>query len=162
MNVAFLIIDLQNCFIDTYREKADIPDALEHINYVSELFRKAKQPVFIVQDIESAEEYSKEELDFIPELKIEKTDIHIKKMESNSFWNTDLDAHLKSLNTQMVVVAGNAAEYCVLFTYNGAVERGYKAVMLQNGILSSDYDNIINSFKNRNFISYPVIEYLLS
>ncbi|HEY2494346.1 MAG TPA: cysteine hydrolase, partial [Paenibacillus sp.] len=59
-----------------------------------------------------------------------------------------------------VIIAGFAAEHCVLFTYNGAIERGFKPVILQQGILSTQSDVIISTYRERNMISYPVIEYL--
>ena len=61
-----------------------------------------------------------------------------------------------------VVVAGYAAEYCVLFTYNGARERGFKTAMLQGGIVSSKPDAITGAYRDRNLISYPVIEAMVS
>lgn len=61
----------------------------------------------------------------------------------------------------LLILSGYAAEHCVLFTYNGALERGFKAVLLQNGILSSQSDVIPATYRDRSLISYPVIEALV-
>lgn len=62
---------------------------------------------------------------------------------------------------KLVIVAGFGAEQCVLFTYNGALERGFKAVMLQNGIISSREDIIQATYRDRDLISDPVIAALV-
>jgi hypothetical protein len=64
------------------------------------------------------------------------------------------------LRIELVIISGFAAEHCVLFTYNGAIERGLKPVILQQGILSKYADVITSTYRDRNLISYPVIEYL--
>ncbi|MEY8744469.1 hypothetical protein AB9M62_34715 [Bacillales bacterium AN1005] len=47
------------------------------------------------------------------------------------------------------------------FTYHGAEERGFKPVLLQNGILSAHPDAITSALRDRNVVSYPVIDYLV-
>ncbi len=160
-NVALLIIDMQNTFI----EEIDKPDAVTRccavINYVAEMFRSAKQPVIHIKDMEEAEELSEKELEIIPEITRDKDDLLVEKKFSNAFWQTDLQRRLEDLGTKFLVLAGQAAEHCVLFTYNGARERGYTPVMLQDGILSGDPQNIQNAMANRNFISWAAVAELL-
>lgn len=100
-------------------------------------------------------------LEFIPEIVVEPNDIQMTKEYSNAFWKTELEMMLREKEIGLVVVAGFAAEHCVLFTYNGAIERGFKTVILQKGILSTQDDAIHNTYSDRHMISYPVIEFLL-
>lgn len=48
----------------------------------------------------------------------------------------------------------------MLFTYNGAVERGYSPVLLQNGLLSRHDDPIAAASLDRNLISHTAVERL--
>ncbi|MNC50468.1 hypothetical protein D3C75_997100 [compost metagenome] len=61
----------------------------------------------------------------------------------------------------MVIVSGFSAEYCVTFTYGGGTERGFKTVMLQKGIVSKNPSVVTEVTRDRNMISYPVIDAIL-
>ncbi|MNW20834.1 Isochorismatase family protein [compost metagenome] len=69
---------------------------------------------------------------------------------------------LKNHGVELLIISGFSAEHCVQFTYNGASERGFRPVLLQNGILSAHSDVITAAYRDRNLISYPVIQYLIS
>lgn len=161
MKIGFLIVDMQNVFLQDQREKLNVERACEHINYVAELLRSKNHCVIHIQDIEGAEDLDSELIDIIPEIKVEQNDIRITKEESNAFWNTELEQILSKQEIGLVIVAGFAAEHCVLFTYNGAKERGFKTVILQNGIISTNSDVISITYRDRNIISYPVIEFIV-
>ena len=60
------------------------------------------------------------------------------KTTENAFWNTGLDALLRSQRVGLVVVAGFVSERCVLSTLRGAAERGYRAALLEGGIAGFD------------------------
>ncbi|GGG12107.1 hypothetical protein GCM10010912_65670 [Paenibacillus albidus] len=158
--IAFLIIDMQKAFLQDHKEQMNVERACEHINYVAEQLRANNHPVIHIQDVEGAEDLNAESLEIIPEINVEPQDIRVTKEASNAFWNTELEQILLKHDIGLVVVAGYAAEHCVLFTYNGARERGFKTVILQNGILSSNSDVIPLTNRDRNVISYPVIEFI--
>lgn len=162
MKIGLLIVDMQNAFLQDQREKMNVESACEHINHVANLLRSNNHCVIHIQDIEGAENLdSSALLDIIPEIVVDHSDIRITKEESNAFWNTELEGILLKQDISLVIVAGFAAEHCVLFTYNGARERGFKAVILQNGILSTHSDAISTTYRDRNIVSYPVIEFLV-
>ncbi|WP_235426962.1 cysteine hydrolase family protein [Cohnella kolymensis] len=98
---------------------------------------------------------------FIPQIEVDAKDIVVKKEFSNAFWHTELEQILNGNGVELAIIAGFAAEQCVLFTYNGALERGFKAVMLQNGIISSKDDVIHTTYRDRDLISDPVIAFLV-
>lgn len=62
----------------------------------------------------------------------------------------------------LVIVAGFAAEHCVTFTFNGARERGFKAAVLHNGVVSENPDAVNEIYRDRPTVSYPVIEFMLN
>lgn len=161
MRIGLLIVDMQKVFLQGQREKFNVEIACEHINYVADLLRSKNHCVIHIQDIEGAEDLNSELLDIISEIKVEQKDIKITKKVSNAFWNTELEQILLKQEIGLVIVAGFAAEHCVLFTYNGAKERGFKTVILQNGIISANSDVINNTYRDRNIISYPIIEFIV-
>ena len=161
MKIGYLIIDMQiNYLQEDSIDKKVIDNACMYINHVSDLIRSKDHLVIHVQDIDGMNESNKEMYNITPEVQIKDTDLRITKERSNAFWQTDLEQILKDHGVELVVIAGFAAEQCVLFTYNGAKERGFKPVILQNGIISAKSDVITSTYRDRNLISYPVIECL--
>ena len=156
---ALLIIDLQEGYIGDRRGEHNFDSVLEHINYVAPMFRKAGKPVIVIRDIGEGDGplYCN-----VKELKLVAGDLEVLKLENNSFWETDLDQLLKKLEVNFLVLCGYAAEYCVTATYFGANERGYKAAMLQNGVLAASKEGLASLNKNRPLISHSAIDYLLS
>lgn len=159
MTIGFLIIDMQAVHLQGVNPK-DVDRAVEHINYVADLLRESGHAVVHVQDLEGMEESNRDEYRIIPDIQVAATDLVVTKEYSNSFWNTDLEQLLRDRQVELVVLAGFAAEHCVLFTYNGASERGFRPVILQNGILSRHPDVLAFTYRDRNLISHPVIKYL--
>ncbi|WP_379138841.1 cysteine hydrolase family protein [Paenibacillus sp. sgz500958] len=162
MKIAHLIIDMQFIYLqEDPIEKKIIDKACMYINHVADLVRAKDHIVVHIQDIEGIQDSTKETYEIIPEIQIKDTDIRLTKESSNSFWNTELEQILRSHGVELVIISGFAAEHCVLFTYNGAAERGFRPVILQNGILSTKPDIITSTYRDRNLISYPVVEYLI-
>lgn len=159
MKPALLIIDMQQAFLNRPRFQNEIPEACEYMNAVADLFREAGRPVVVVQDQDGGEGTPGYEV--IPEVKLDESDIRISKAWSNSFWKTDLEQLLRERDTDFVVVCGFAAEYCVTFTFNGAVERGFGAAILQKGILGEHPDSVAAVYRDRSLISYSVIRAIL-
>lgn len=83
----------------------------------------------------------------------------IRKRRSNAFWDTGLEEILRRNSVKLVIVSGFAAENCVLFTYNGAVERDFKEAILHNGIVGERSSPVFDIYRDRNIISYPVTEF---
>ena len=162
MNVALLIIDMQKLYINSMKNRESVETAIEHINYVADILRKLNQPVVLIQDMESYSDERKEEFETIDEIIVSPNDVHLQKIHSNSFWETELEKILRDRDVGFVIVTGFSAEYCVLFTYQGAKERGFKAAILKDAILSKNEDTVIAAYRDREIISYSAVEYFLS
>lgn len=160
MKIGLLIIDLQEVHLGKVEQKV-IDKACEYINYAAELLRSKDHTVIHIQDIEGMQPSDEETFKIIPGIEIKETDLRVTKEYSNAFWKTDLEQIVLEQGIDLLILSGYAAEHCVLFTYNGAMERGFKAVLLQNGILSSQSDVIPATYRDRSLISYPVIEALV-
>lgn len=156
--VALLIIDMQKNSKEDTACKKSFEKAVDYINEISVYFRKKNRPVIVIQDIEAGGPET-EGFKCVEELVVSDNDIFVNKAYSNAFWETELDAILKSKSVDGVIVSGFAAEHCVLFTYNGARERGYDTFLLQNGIAGYDDDEIKRIQLLRSVISYDALEY---
>ncbi|WP_432664377.1 isochorismatase family protein [Wukongibacter baidiensis] len=161
MSIALLIIDMQKAFKNVEKCRESIDDALEYINETSNIFRNAGKPVIIIQDEEVSEGPGSDDYDLMEDLIVEDSDYRISKFYSNAFWKTDLEKILRDLDVEFVVISGFAAEHCVLFTYNGALERGIGASLLQHGIAGFDKNQIKETQNLRAVISIEAIDYLL-
>ena len=161
MNIALLIIDMQKEFYENNNLKPMLDNALEYINETSQIFRRANKPVIIIQDKEAGQGPSSHGFENIESLLIEDSDKSIYKFHSNSFWETDLEALLTALKVDYLIISGFAAEHCVLFTYNGALERGYGASLLQHGIAGLEKENVDSIQQIRSVISIEALGYFI-
>jgi nicotinamidase-related amidase len=117
--------------------------------------------VIIVQDIEVGAGPGSPEFTLLDELEVSESDVIVHKSYCNAFWQTELDRILKEKDTGFLVISGFAAEHCILFTYNGARERGYNAVLLQHGIAGYDMNEVKAIQLLRPVISCQALEYFL-
>ncbi|MFM1652115.1 isochorismatase family protein [Brevibacillus sp. B_LB10_24] len=162
MKFGLLIVDMQQIFLRDRIDNADVAEACEYINYVAGLLRAKDQRVIHIQDMEGSEgDADPQAREIIPRITVGHKDIRVTKQFSNAFWQTDLEQVLRQAGVEFVVVAGFAAEYCVTFTANGAVERGFKAAILQRGIVGEKPEAVFSTYRDRHLISYPVIKYML-
>ena len=158
--VALLVVDMQKNCKEATSCKSSFEKAVEYINEISEFFRKKKLPVLIIQDIEAGGPET-EGFKCVEELAVSDNDFFVHKTYSNAFWQTELDTILKSEGVDCIIISGFAAEHCVLFTYNGAIERGYSTFLLQNGIAGFDEEEIKRIHSLRSVVNYEALEYFL-
>lgn len=134
---------MQNEFFGEPAGRESLLAASARINEALELFRRHGAPVLVVLD-EEAPTRVPGDPSFEPHegLRLEGSDRRVHKQYNNSFWQTELDALLKGAGVDTVVVSGWCAEFCVLSTYRGAVERGYRARLLEGGIASDSAERL--------------------
>jgi nicotinamidase-related amidase len=158
--VALIIVDMQKNCKEATSCKGSFEKAVEYINEISQYFRMKKQTVVIIQDIEAGGPET-DGFKCVDELEVSDHDIFVNKTYSNGFWETDLDTILKREGVECIIICGFAVEHCVLFTYNGAIERGYKTFLLQNGVAGFDDDEVKRIQLLRSVICYGALEYFL-
>ena len=161
MSSALLIIDMQNAFLKEYVDSHIVRDACEVINYCSQLMRDAGQTVVHIRDVEGADEMTEEELVIHSDIDVEPADLKLDKEYSNAFYQTNLTELLKEQGVDFVILCGQAAEQCVVFTYNGATEHGFIPTVLQEGVISSKAGRAERLLQDRNVISHAAIRALI-
>lgn len=161
MKAAFLIIDMQKGCRDYCKDKREFDDVVEYINYTAEIFRKKELPVIRVLDIEVGKGPGSEEFSFVEDISFHETDREVHKEYNNAFFQTKLHDMLQELEVDFVVLSGFAAEYCMLFSYNGAKEMGYGVSLLQHGVAGVEYEEAKKMQLLRPVISVESLEYFL-
>ncbi|RJE90284.1 isochorismatase family protein [Paenibacillus sp. 1011MAR3C5] len=160
MNIALIIIDMQEIYLRQV-DAARVESACEYINHVAAMVRSSNQLVVHVQDVDGMDETNQELYATVPGVRMESSDLVVTKLYSNSFWQTELEQLLRDHQIDFVVISGFAMEHCVLFTYNGAIERGFTPALLQRGVLSEHVDSIAAAYRDRHVVSHPAIKLML-
>lgn len=139
MRAALLVLDPQNDFFRL--DNPNLPAfqrALPAINAAIAVFRSHGMPVIFVQHTSPRKPEGSPDWQIYPAIDHRNEDFFVQKSYQNAFWQSRLEATLKSLRTDYLVLAGFTTEYCVLSTYRGARERGYKAAILREGTATLD------------------------
>jgi nicotinamidase-related amidase len=81
---------------------------------------------------------------------VNESDPRIIKNYSSAFTKTKLDALLKQKGCNALFLCGLSAVGCVLATYYGAMDRGYDAFMVSEGLISHNakYTDVIRDICN--------------
>jgi nicotinamidase-related amidase len=161
MKAALLVIDMQNECYEECKCKDAFNESMETINAAARLFREKGLPVVMVQDTRVAQGPGSAGFNVVQGIVQDEKDISLYKGYRNAFWKTDLEGILREQGVGFVVVSGFAAEYCVLFTYNGAIERGFKVSILQNGVGAYGAEEIGRMQLLRPVVSLEALEALL-
>jgi nicotinamidase-related amidase len=161
MKIALLIVDMQVAYVGDCAKETGVETACEYINYVSGKLRSKGHCVVHIQHQDEGEDRGDEKLKVIPGIEAAPEDKIVWKNYSNGFWRTELEDLLRAEQVDLVVVSGYSAEFCVTFTYNGARERDFKAVILKGGIVSLNKQAVSDVYRDRELISYPVIDAII-
>jgi nicotinamidase-related amidase len=152
MNPVLLVVDPQNDFFESDNPNlVEFQRVLSNINAAIALFKKQDWLIIFIQHTSSKKEPGTHAWKIYEGFNGVSESFQISKRYPNSFWKTKLNSLLKSSQIDFVVVAGFCSEHCVLSTLRGANERGYKGVILRDGIASLDdkYTNfVLNISKN--------------
>jgi nicotinamidase-related amidase len=153
--MALLIIDMLNDFFRQHAHLAEQrPRLVASINALVEAFRQHGQPVLWVRqefapDLHDAFlEMRKHNLrvtiagtdgcELLSELDHRPTDMTIVKKRYSAFFGTDLEATLRRVGPDMLVVAGINTHACVRTTVIDAYQRDYEVVVAAECIASND------------------------
>jgi nicotinamidase-related amidase len=137
MKPALLIMDPQNDFFgEDNPSLAEFQVTVHIINSAIEIFREHRWPVIFVQHTSPKKPIGSHAWAIHAHFNCQPDDAQLSKTQYNAFWDTELDALLKNHQVDFVVVSGYVAEYCVLSTLRGALERGYRGAILAQSVAS--------------------------
>jgi nicotinamidase-related amidase len=136
MKPALLVIDVQNAFLP-YMAEEHRKIALLIINMAIDLFRERSLPVFCISHTDPLRGPSPDSEGFAYDhaIKISSDDIRVVKNYPNSFKNTPLERHLRDAGCDTVFLCGLSSTGCVLATYYGAKDLGFKTMLIKDALL---------------------------
>jgi len=146
MMPVLLVIDIQNEYLP-YMSEDEKKFAMQVINGAIWFFRENNLPIIRVyhSDLNWGPKEGTEGFEFPKSAIIQESDAKIHKHYPSAFTKTDLDKVLKEKGCNTLFLCGLSATGCVLATYFGGIDHGYKAFMIRDGIMShnSNYTNVI-------------------
>ena len=164
MKPALLVVDVQKQFFNISPVTAQsLEEAIEYINAAIEMFREKDLPVICIQHMDKDDKLMPGEDGFeIPDsLNILQADFHVTKTYGNSFNKTPLEAKLRELGVDTVIVTGFCAEGCVLSTVRGARDCDFNAILLRGSLASYKPENIGFVESIHDVISYGALKAFL-
>ena len=145
MKQALLIIDVQNDYFAGGKMALYQPEqALTQVNQLEDYFISQNLPVIYIQHIKHVAN-----ADFFgagttgaelhPELKTDDQSIVIEKHFPNSFLETTLEATLRELSIEQLVICGMMTHMCVDSTTRAARELGYQPILIADATATKDF-----------------------
>lgn len=137
MKPALLVLDPQNDFFESDNPNlAGFQASVPTINSAIAIFRERGWPVVFIQHTSKDKPAGSHAWEIYERFDHQPGDTRLSKTRHNAFWDTELDQLLKSHQVDFVLVSGYVAEYCVLSTLRGALERSYRGAILEGCIAS--------------------------
>ena len=133
--IVLLIIDMQKCSFTPETPSYDTEGVVRRINQLATFFRKSNSPVFWIQH------NGKDQNVFLPETKewelldnriIDETDVRIEKYANDVFYNSKLQANLRSGKIDVIYITGCDTDFCVASTAQSALVKDYNIVVVGN------------------------------
>ena len=139
MTSAVLVIDVQQGLCEGEGAPFDCAGTITRINRVTQKARSAGVPVIFVQH-ESPADYlvhGSAAWQLAAGLDVQPGDIKIRKTTPDSFLRTDLEARLRALGVDEIVICGMHSEFCVDTTARKALALGFPVVLVSDAHTSA-------------------------
>lgn len=134
---ALVIIDVQNGLL-AGEHAVRAPEALlASVGRLLAAARGAGTPVFHVQDGDVGEVGS-HAWEVHDAIRPGPGEIRIRKLACDAFHETELDARLRELGVEHLIIAGCKTEYCIDTSVRRAVTLGYQVTLAADGHATSD------------------------
>jgi nicotinamidase-related amidase len=136
MKPALLVIDVQNAFLP-YMAEDHRKIAPLIINMAIGLFRRHGLPVYSIFHTDPLRGPSpdSEGFSYDPAIKITADDVRVIKNYPNSFKDTPLKGLLHDAGCDTVFLCGLSSTGCVLASYFGAKDLGFKTFLIRDALL---------------------------
>jgi nicotinamidase-related amidase len=133
-NKALLVIDIQMGLFEYSNPVHNEEQLLANINSLIEKARENDIPVIFIQhENDTLFIRDSDAWQLHPEIKPLSTEKIIHKAFRDAFFKTELKLELEQLQVGELLITGLVSEGCVKATATGALERGYKVVLVSDG-----------------------------
>jgi nicotinamidase-related amidase len=139
MNMAVLVIDVQQGLCEGDDAAFDCAGTISRINVVTRKARAAGAPVIFIQHESKSGylEYGSNAWQLADGLEVEPMDIKMRKITPDAFLRTELEAILKAHDIRQLVVCGMHSEFCVDTTTRRALALGFQIVLVSDAHTSA-------------------------
>lgn len=138
---ALLVIDVQK---GLFNKSTPIYGQDNFLRNLNDLIRKARENntliIFIQHSNEKVLVFGTDDWSIHPHLNYEIGDVIVHKQHGNSFEETNLQKILNSHQINSLVITGLVTHGCVKATCQGALELGYKVILVKDGHSSYSKD----------------------
>jgi nicotinamidase-related amidase len=148
MTTALLLIDVQNAVLEGMGSNDRLPQiqaaydaTTARLSQILSSARAAGMPVVMIQhDEDEGDPIAKgsEGWQIRQEVAPLAGETVINKRSCDSFYETDLDQHLRRLSVSHLVIGGCVTPYCIDTTVRRAVSLGYDVTLLSDGHMTGD------------------------
>ena len=146
---ALLVIDVQKGLFEKSTPIYMAEQVLENIHILINKARKEGAPVIFIQHSSPKTlEKGSDAWQFHPEIQPLAEEVIIHKLHGNAFEGTNLREELEKRNVGILAMTGLVTHGCVKATCLGAMDEGYKVVLVSNGhsSYSKDADQLIEKW----------------
>jgi nicotinamidase-related amidase len=147
--VALLVIDLQKGLFEKSTPIYSAQQVLDNINTLIDKARQAGVSVFFIQHSDNRVLVrGSDAWQMHPEIQPRAEEVVIHKLHGNAFEETNLREELEKRNVSRLIMTGLVTHGCVKATCLGAMEEGYKVVLVSDGhsSYSKDADQLIEKW----------------
>ncbi|APW40213.1 cysteine hydrolase [Rhodoferax koreense] len=139
MHTAVLVIDVQQGLCEGPGAAFDCAGTIARINQVTAKARAAGAPVVFIQHESGPDdlEHGSAAWQLARGLEVEATDIRLRKTTPDAFLRTELEAVLRGLAVQDLVICGMHTEFCVDTTTRRALALGFPVVLVSDAHTSA-------------------------
>lgn len=133
--IALLIIDMQKGSFTPETPRYDTVGVVKRINQLAVVSREHGNPVIYIQHNGSKQNCfvpNTTEWEILDELIIAESDLVVYKTANDSFYETDLEEKLKSLNVKELVITGCATDFCVESTIQSALVKDFDITVVKD------------------------------
>jgi nicotinamidase-related amidase len=137
---AMLVVDMQVGLLKG-EPKHDLHGVVERINELAAKVRKQSGAIILVQHCGgNGDDFEPQTpgWGFLPELLRDPADVVVRKTLNDPFAGTDLQARLKEIAPDRVLITGWATDFCVDATVRSAVANHHDVVVVADGHTLSD------------------------
>jgi nicotinamidase-related amidase len=153
---AMLVVDMQVGLLNG-GPKHDLRGVMDRINRLAARIRsQSGKMIFIQHCSREGDDFvpNTPGWQFLPELLQDPADIIVQKALNDPFVSTDLQARLKDIQPDRVLIAGWATDFCVDATVRSAVSHHHHVVVVADGHTLSDRPHLdaVSIIRHHNWI----------
>ena len=138
-NMALVVVDVQRKFSLDRPEWPELREVgVQGMNRYMKMFREAGRPVILMAfEGDTHNPYFGDDgEEWLQGLDVQPTDIVLKKYGMSSFKDTELEKTLKETGSDIIIVIGMYAEFCVAATFFSGIEHDFSSYVGKGGMIA--------------------------